>query len=42
MGVGHFLGLMPDELLPGARKTGVELDSITARIAQRLYRGRRH
>ena len=37
MGVGHFLGLMPDELLPGVRRTGVELDSITARIAQRLY-----
>ena len=37
MGVGHFFGLMPDELLPGVRRTGVELDSITARIAQRLY-----
>jgi adenine-specific DNA methylase len=37
MGVGHLLGLMPDELLPGVRRTGVELDSITARIAQRLY-----
>jgi adenine-specific DNA methylase len=37
MGVGHFLGLIPDELLPGVRRTGVELDSITARIAQRLY-----
>ncbi len=37
LGVGHFLGLMPDGLLPGSRRTGVELDSITARIAQRLY-----
>ncbi len=37
MGVGHFLGLMPDELQQEARRTGVELDSITARIAQRLY-----
>ncbi len=37
MGVGHFLGLMPDELLPGSRRTGVELDSITARIAKCLY-----
>jgi len=37
MGVGHFLGLMPDELLPGSRRTGVELDSITARIAKSLY-----
>ena len=37
MGVGHFFGLMPDELLPGSRRTGVELDSITARIAKCLY-----
>ena len=37
MGVGHFFGLMPDELLPGTRRTGVELDSITARIAKCLY-----
>jgi N12 class adenine-specific DNA methylase len=37
VGIGHFLGLMPDGLLPGSRRTGVELDSITARIAQRLY-----
>ena len=37
MGVGHFLGLMPDELAKDVRRTGVELDSITARIAQRLY-----
>jgi len=37
MGVGHFFGLMPDVLTPGSRRTGVELDSLTARIAQRLY-----
>jgi N12 class adenine-specific DNA methylase/adenine-specific DNA methylase len=37
LGVGHFIGLMPDELAKNVRKTGVELDSITARIAQRLY-----
>jgi hypothetical protein len=37
MGVGHFLGLMPEELLPSVRRTGVEQDSVTARIAQRLY-----
>jgi type I restriction-modification system DNA methylase subunit len=37
MGVGHFLGLMPEDLLHGSRRTGVELDAITARIAQRLY-----
>jgi N12 class adenine-specific DNA methylase len=37
MGVGHFFGLMPEELLEGSRRTGVELDSITARIAKCLY-----
>jgi N12 class adenine-specific DNA methylase/adenine-specific DNA methylase len=37
MGVGHFLGLMPGELLPGSHRTGIELDSITARIAGKLY-----
>ncbi len=39
MGVGHFFGLMPESLLPGCRRTGVELDSITARIAKQLYPG---
>jgi tRNA A58 N-methylase Trm61 len=33
MGVGHFFGLMP-ESMQGGHRTGVELDSITARIAQ--------
>ncbi len=37
MGVGHFFGLMPESMLPGCRRTGVELDSITARIAKQLY-----
>jgi hypothetical protein len=37
MGVGHFFGLMPEAFTPGTRRTGVELDSLTARIAQRLY-----
>src|SRR5205807_3553885 len=36
MGIGHFFGLMP-ETLQGGRRTGVELDSITARIAKHLY-----
>lgn len=36
MGIGHFFGLMP-EGLQGCPRTGVELDSITARIAQKLY-----
>ena len=37
MGVGHFFGLMPESLLPGCRRTGVELDGITARISKQLY-----
>ena len=37
MGVGHFFGLMPESLYPGTRRTGVELDSVTARIAAKLY-----
>ena len=36
MGVGHFFGLMP-ESFDGGHRTGVELDSITARIARKLY-----
>jgi hypothetical protein len=36
MGVGHFFGLMP-ESMEGGHRTGVELDSVTARIAQKLY-----
>jgi len=37
MGVGHFFGLMPAGVLPGSHRTGVELDSVTARIAKKLY-----
>ena len=36
MGIGHFFGIMP-ESLQGGQRTGVELDSITARIAKKLY-----
>jgi N12 class adenine-specific DNA methylase len=36
-GVGHFFGLMPENMYAGTRRTGVELDSITARIAAKLY-----
>ncbi len=36
MGVGHFFGLMP-ESMDGGHRTGVELDSVTARIARKLY-----
>lgn len=37
MGVGHFFGLMPESMDAGTRRTGVELDSISARIASKLY-----
>jgi N12 class adenine-specific DNA methylase len=37
VGVGHFFGLMPEGLHPGTRRTGIELDSVTARIAAKLY-----
>jgi N12 class adenine-specific DNA methylase len=37
MGVGHFFGLMPAAVFRGAKKTGVELDSVTARIGKKLY-----
>jgi N12 class adenine-specific DNA methylase len=37
MGVGHFFGMMPEGLYPGTRRTGIELDSVTARIAAKLY-----
>ena len=36
MGVGNFFGLLPDEM-SGNRLYGVELDSISGRIAQKLY-----
>ena len=36
-GVGHFFGLMPEDLRAGTRRIGVELDQITGRIAQLLY-----
>jgi N12 class adenine-specific DNA methylase len=37
MGVGHFFGMMPEGLYPDTRRTGVELDSVSARIAAKLY-----
>ena len=36
MGVGNFFGMLP-ETMQGSRLYGVELDSITGRIAQQLY-----
>jgi N12 class adenine-specific DNA methylase len=37
MGVGHFFGLMPETLMQGTHRTGVELDRVTASIAKKLY-----
>ncbi len=37
MGVGNFFGVMPAEMQKDSRLCGVELDSITGRIAQKLY-----
>jgi N12 class adenine-specific DNA methylase len=34
-GVGHFLGLMPDDF--PARRTAIELDNLTGRILKQLY-----
>ena len=36
MGVGNFFGMLPDSMA-NSRLYGVELDSITGRIAQKLY-----
>ena len=36
MGVGNFFGMLPEEMR-GSKLYGVELDSITGRIAQKLY-----
>jgi len=36
-GIGHFLGLMPDESLRRSTITGIEIDPLTARIAKALY-----
>lgn len=37
LGVGHFIGLAPEELASTTRWTGIELDPTTGRIAQALY-----
>jgi len=38
-GIGHFIGMMPPELMGRSKFTGIELDPITGRIAQQLYQG---
>jgi adenine-specific DNA methylase len=37
LGLGHFIGLMPDAMRSRSRITGVEIDSVTARLAKLLY-----
>lgn len=37
MGTGNFFGFMPKEITDGAKLHGVELDSLTGRIASKLY-----
>ncbi len=36
-GLGHFLGLMPEALRANSSFTGIEIDSLTARLAKALY-----
>lgn len=36
-GLGHFLGLMPEALRKTSTFTGIEIDSVTARLAGALY-----
>ncbi len=37
MGIGNFIGLMPDHIAPQTKFVGIEFDSITARIGKLLY-----
>ena len=37
MGVGNFFGVMPEEMRKESRLHGVEIDSITGRIAKQPY-----
>lgn len=36
-GVGHFLGLMPNDLFVNSRATAIELDTISGKILKQLY-----
>jgi len=36
-GLGHFIGLMPEEMHAHSKITGVEIELLTARIAKALY-----
>lgn len=37
MGIGNFFGLMPRDIMGASQLTGIELDEMTAGMAQRLY-----
>jgi N12 class adenine-specific DNA methylase len=37
IGIGHFFGLMPDDMRRHSTLTGVEIDSLTATIVRQLY-----
>lgn len=37
MGVGNFFGTMPDSIRENSNLAGIEIDSISGRIAQKLY-----
>jgi len=37
MGIGHFAGLMPNQIVPGSTYRGIEMDGISADIAARLF-----
>lgn len=37
VGIGHFFGLMPVEMSTSSKLTGIEIDPLTAGIAQKLY-----
>ena len=36
-GIGHFIGLMPEQMLRASTITGIDIDPLTARIARALY-----
>lgn len=37
VGLGHFFGMMPDEMHEVSRLTGIEIDPLTASISSKLY-----
>ena len=37
LGIGHFFGLMPEEMSARSRMTGIEVDPLTVNIARKLY-----